>query len=238
MFDIIDRQRKAATMTSIIEDHVGRPLQDITLLNVGGSTGIIDDILSEHFKYVINIDIDKSAIEHAKSTFRRNNLTFQVGDACNLPYKDDAFDVIICSHVYEHVPFPERMMDEIFRCLAPGGICYFAASNRFRWNEPHYNLPLLSAIPRALAHRYIKLAGKADHYHELHYSYWGLRRLVSKFTAHDYTNRVIREPVKFGVDYMIAPGTFKSVIAELISSKLIWLSPGYIWLLEKPLHIP
>ena len=148
----------------------------------------------------------------------------KVGDAYNLHYSDNSFDVVVCSQVYEHVPSAEKMMEEIFRVLVPGGVCYFAGSNRFMWNEPHYNLPLLSAIPRPLAHLYIRLAKKADHYHELHYSYWGLKKLVKPFLVHDYTRAIIYNPHKYHVEYM----------ARLIASKLPWLSPGYIWLLEKP----
>jgi hypothetical protein len=132
------------------------------------------------------------------------------------------------------VPSPEKMMDEILRVLVPAGVCYFAASNRLMWNEPHYGLPLLSVIPRPLANIYVRLGKKADRYHELHYTYWGLKKLVRSFEVHDYTNTVIANPAKFHVDYMVKPGSIKAILAGLLASKFNWLSPGYIWLLEKP----
>jgi SAM-dependent methyltransferase len=82
-----------------------------------------------------------------------------VADALHLPFADDSLDVVICSHVYEHVPEPVQMFREIHRVLCMGGVCYFSAGNRLMWNEPHYNLPLLSVLPRPLAHLYIRLAG-------------------------------------------------------------------------------
>jgi 2-polyprenyl-3-methyl-5-hydroxy-6-metoxy-1,4-benzoquinol methylase len=234
MHDVVGRERKARTMVSILEDFIQKPLKELCLLNVGGSAGIIDNYLADYFKSVISIDIDELAIKQAKEIFSKENLDYQQGDAVNLQFEDNSFDVVVCSQVYEHVPSAEKMMAEISRVLVPGGICYFAASNRIMWNEPHYNLPLLSVIPRRLAHIYIRWAKKADYYHELHYSYWGLKKLVKSFYLHDYTEKVLHDPVKFGIDYMVKPGSAKATIAKIISSKFVWFSPGYIWLLEKP----
>jgi len=176
MYDMVGHERKAKTMVSVLEDYMQEPLNGLRLLNVGSSAGIIDNYLADYFKLVVSIDIDKLAIRHAEKNFKKGNLEFQLGDAVNLQFEDNSFDVVICSQVYEHVPSPEKMMEEIFRVLVPGGICYFSASNRFMWNEPHYNLPLLSVIPRPLAHLYIRLTKKANYYHELHYTYWGLKK--------------------------------------------------------------
>ena len=233
-YDELGRTRKAVTMIAVLEDYLKRPLNEFRLLNVGGSAGVIDNHLADHFRSVVSIDIDEPAIERAKGRFHKENLEFRVGDALNLDFADERFDVVICSQVYEHVPSAEAMMAEIHRVLVPGGVCYFAGSNRFMWNEPHYNLPLLSAIPRPLAHLYIRLAGKADHYHELHYSYWGLKRLVSAFVLRDYSTTIIHDPLKYHIDYMVPPGSAKAAIARFISRHLPWASPGYIWLLEKP----
>jgi ubiquinone/menaquinone biosynthesis C-methylase UbiE len=234
MFDVEGRQRKARTMVAVLGDFLARPLGELRLLNVGGSAGIIDNHLAGHFQAVVGVDIDVPAIVHADRSFRKHNLSFAAADALALPFPEGSFDAAVCSQVYEHVPDAQRMIDDIFRVLAPGGVCYFAASNRFRWEEPNYGLPLLSAIPRPLAHRYVRWFGRAERYHELHYSYWGLRRLVRRFRLHDYTRRMIQEPEKFGVDYMLPPSAVKTRVARLVAKFAHWLTPGYIWLLEKP----
>lgn len=42
-------------------------------------------------------------------------------DVTDLPFDDAAFDVIICSHVFEHVPDDASAMSEVRRVLAPTG---------------------------------------------------------------------------------------------------------------------
>jgi hypothetical protein len=42
-------------------------------------------------------------------------------DICSIPYPDDSFDVILCSHVLEHVPDDRKAMAELFRVMKPGG---------------------------------------------------------------------------------------------------------------------
>lgn len=234
MYDTEGRSRKARTMVAVLRDHLDADLDSLKALNVGGSAGIIDSCLAEHFGSVTGIDIDRDAIEHARCNFQRGNLHFAVGDALNLKYPDESFDVVICSHVYEHVPDARRMMEEIFRVLVPGGLCYFAAGNRLMWNEPHYGLPLLSVLPRPLAHLYVRLAGRGDHYHELHFTYWGLRRLVRNFRLHDLTRMLTDDPERYGVDYMLPPGSGKAALARAVARYAPWLVPSYIWLLEKP----
>mgnify|MGYP000951185984 CR=1 FL=1 len=42
-------------------------------------------------------------------------------DICNLPFKDNQYDVILCNHVLEHIPDDTKAMQELYRVLKPGG---------------------------------------------------------------------------------------------------------------------
>lgn len=39
-----------------------------------------------------------------------------------LPYKEGVFQVVLCSHVLEHIPEDQAAMREMHRVLAPGGM--------------------------------------------------------------------------------------------------------------------
>jgi SAM-dependent methyltransferase len=44
-----------------------------------------------------------------------------VADACDLPFEDNTFDTILSVEVLEHVATPQKMVDEMYRVLKPGG---------------------------------------------------------------------------------------------------------------------
>ena len=229
------RERKAKTILAVLHDFFNKkPLSSLSLLDVGSSTGIIDNYLADYFLKVTGIDIDKEAIQYAKKTFEKDNLRFIVDDLMDLGFPDNIFDVVVCTQIYEHVPDAQIMIKEIFRVLKPGGVCYFAAGNRMTIMEPHYRLPFLSIIPRTLAHMYMKISCKGDYYHEKHLALSGLLKLVSSFILHDYTKKIIVDPEKFHADYMLATDSSKHKIAKLMINHAYWLCPTYIWILEKP----
>ena len=49
-----------------------------------------------------------------------------VADAMALPFVDGSIDGIVCEYLLEHVPEPQRVVDEIVRVLRPGGEAYLA----------------------------------------------------------------------------------------------------------------
>jgi len=230
------RERKAKTILAVLQHFLGDSTSSsLSLLDVGSSTGIIDNYLTDYFLNVTGVDIDKEAIQFAQESFQKKNLKFILDDLMGLSFPDDTFDIIICTQIYEHVPNAQTMTREIFRVLKPGGICYFAAGNRMSLIEPHYKLPFLSILPRRFAHLYMKLSGKGNHYHEKHLTLPGLQKLVRSFTLHDYTKKIIADPEKFSAEYMLRPGSTKHKLAKFISNYAYWLCPTYIWILEKPI---
>ncbi len=226
------RHRKAETIVRVCRDYAG-DIGALHALDVGSSNGIIDDYLANFFGAVTGVDIDAPAMAHARETFDKANLRFLAGDAMSLDFGDDTFDAAVCTQIYEHVPDAATMFGEIFRVLKPGGFCYFAGNNRLMFMEPHYKLPFLSVVPRPLAHRYMRLAGKGEFYHEKHFTHWTLRRMCSDFDIIDYSTRVIAEPEKYAVEYMLPPGSVKWRLAHSVARVASWAAP-MIWILRKP----
>lgn len=233
-YDHENRRRKAATTLAVLEDFLGDTLQPLSVLVVGSSTGIIDHELAQHSSQVMGFDIDQPGINYANQTFIKDNLGFALCDAMQLACRNDQFDIVVCSHVYEHVPDATVLMREIFRALKPGGVCYFGAGNRLAIREPHHGLPFLSILPVPLAHLYMRLAGKGKFYYERHRTFWGLRRLVRDFAVTDYSCRIINDPQRFHAAYMLPPGSLKQRVARLLCRFAAWALPGYIWILKKP----
>ena len=58
-------------------------------------------------------------------------------DVSSMPYRDNCFDLVICNNVLEHIPIPERAVDEIYRCLRPEGYLFLVVPFLF----PLHDIP-------------------------------------------------------------------------------------------------
>lgn len=56
-----------------------------------------------------------------------------------LPFKPDVFDIIICTQVLEHVREPQRVLDELFRSLAQGGVICITAPQGWGVHQPPHD---------------------------------------------------------------------------------------------------
>jgi ubiquinone/menaquinone biosynthesis C-methylase UbiE len=237
MFDEAGRLRKARKTVAVLidaADRIGLEPARARVLDIGCSTGILSQHYSEAFHSVVGVDIDDGAIEWARANRAADNLEYRVGDSMDLPVADAAIEIVTCTHIYEHVPDAQRMVDEIFRVLRPGGLCYFAAENRLRPWDGHYDLPLVTVLPKPMADLMVRFAGRGEQRYETHLSVWGLRELVRRFEIMDYTAEVARDPERFEATEMIAPGSMKQRLALATLAVAYWAFPTYLWVLRKP----
>ena len=58
----------------------------------------------------------------------------------NLSLPPESFELVVCFEVLEHVSVPERVLDELARVLAPGGVLAVSTPNRDRYvpGNPHH----------------------------------------------------------------------------------------------------
>jgi len=227
------RNVKARKTLEVIRDYTPMPLNKLDVLEIGCHKGAISRILAPLFKNYHAVDIDKKAVEIGRKQFFPENLTYKHDNAEALSFPDAAFDVVICSHVYEHLPFPGSMIDETYRVLRSDGFCYFAAGNKLQIIEPHYRLPLLSWLPKKLANRYIQLMNKGGYYYENFRSFRDLKKLVRPFSIVDYTLKILKEPRKFAAEDMVREYSVKQKVAIGIYKYFVGLFPTYIWILKK-----
>jgi SAM-dependent methyltransferase len=85
----------------------------------------------------VGVDIDEATVAHAA---QRHGLDFRAGDVGALPFEDGSFDLVVSFETIEHVPEPERALDEFARVLAPDGLLVISTPNKLRYlveNEFH-----------------------------------------------------------------------------------------------------
>jgi 2-polyprenyl-3-methyl-5-hydroxy-6-metoxy-1,4-benzoquinol methylase len=190
MYENEVRVKKANKTILILKDYL-KSTSKLTLVDIGSSTGIMTNEYAKYFKTVIGVDLDEQAVIYANEKYGAENVRFISSPIEVVELPESSVDVVTCTQIYEHVPSETILLDSIYKLLKPGGICYFAASNRFKIIEPHYNLPFLSFLPKKVANVYIKIFTTHDEYYENLLSLRNLKILVSKFEVIDYTLKVI-----------------------------------------------
>ncbi|MEZ5010020.1 MAG: class I SAM-dependent methyltransferase [Chitinophagales bacterium] len=81
------------------------------VMDLGCKYGDISKIVAEKVKLIVGIDHDISALEIAKKENKADNLKFEYADAFDyLKSNDENFDVLILSHILEHLEKPEELL--------------------------------------------------------------------------------------------------------------------------------
>jgi SAM-dependent methyltransferase len=77
------------------------------VLDLGCHKGDMSVYLADKAKLVVGVDYDQSAINLAKEAYKKDNLTFICADAYEyLNSTDIKFDILILSHILEHLDDP------------------------------------------------------------------------------------------------------------------------------------
>jgi SAM-dependent methyltransferase len=97
---------------------------------------------------------------HDGAGFRAHypSIPYVQGDACALPFGDDAFDIVFSNAVIEHVGDRSRQERFVREALRVGRRVFLTTPNRWFPIEVHTRLPLVHWLPDPLAHRAYDLA--------------------------------------------------------------------------------
>lgn len=95
-------------------------------LEVGCGRGSISSYFAEHGWQTTLLDYSYTVVKIAQNIFK-NNLHkgfFVTGDANNLPFLSESFDVVLSIGLLEHFENPENIIKEQIRVLKPGGVIF------------------------------------------------------------------------------------------------------------------
>ncbi|MBQ8954857.1 MAG: class I SAM-dependent methyltransferase [Clostridia bacterium] len=97
-------------------------IKDLEVLEIATGPGLLARHVAPAAKRMIATDYSEGMIAQAKKGEPIANLRFEVADAMNLPYADDAFDAVLIANALHILPDPEKALREIDRVLRPGGL--------------------------------------------------------------------------------------------------------------------
>lgn len=100
------------------------------VLDLGCRDGALAAGLGIPSDRVIGVDIDTQSLARAAAQKR---LAPCVADLwAPLPFRAASFDLVLAGEVLEHLPFPDRVVDEIVRVLQPSGAFLGSVPNTYR----------------------------------------------------------------------------------------------------------
>ena len=127
-------------------------------------------------------------------------------DICNLPFKENEFDVILCNHVLEHIPDDTKAMQELYRILKPGGYGIFQIPQDLNRETTFEDDSITDPKERA------KIFGQYDHVRVYGRDYFDkLRSIGFQVEEVDYTQSLSEEAIS---KYCLAKGEIIPVVRK------------------------
>jgi ubiquinone/menaquinone biosynthesis C-methylase UbiE len=93
-------------------------------LDVAAGTGHAARVLAPRVRCAVALDATAAMLAEGKAAADRDglhNVVFLRGDACELPFPDASFDVVVSRYAIHHFERPEVPVAEMVRCLRGGG---------------------------------------------------------------------------------------------------------------------
>ena len=160
--------------------HIGAAMMQPVGLAIGIDT-CIEDLQSAE---------DRMELHRRLDTISGEGWAFACADALQIPFQDEAFDIVICSEVLEHIPDHEGAVKEALRVLRTGGIlvvsvprywpekiCWRLSRDYATIDGGHIRIYRRKNLLDLLTANRTRVIG--GHYaHSLHSPYWWLKCLV------------------------------------------------------------
>lgn len=118
----------------VLDAGCGDGINLVGLLGIGDRLGLALQL----------VGVDYNPVRLARAATLDPRISLQAASLYQLPFTTGAFDVILCSHVIEHVPDLPLVLSELRRVLRPGGLLIVGVPNegcataqlRNHWIQP------------------------------------------------------------------------------------------------------
>jgi SAM-dependent methyltransferase len=106
---------------------------DAAILDAGCGTGEISERLARMFDraQLVGVDVIDAHLERARRRCAEfgGRTRFEHRSIFELGFADDTFDLVVCRHVLQAIPHPERVIAELARVTRPGGWLHLIAED-------------------------------------------------------------------------------------------------------------
>jgi len=227
--DEASRTRKAEAIAAMLTAE--RPLRGARILDNGCGSGYIAHELAKR----VGPNGSVTAVDRMDHRLISTGFEFIQTDGGALPFPSGAFDIVVSNHVLEHVGQPAEQLaylTEIERVLAPDGLLYLAAPNKYRLVEAHVGLPFVSWLPPRAADRVVRLARRGEWYDVVPVSRSQLHSLLTRagFTVVDMTAEVAKRQLRA----LPSPVSAVAAVPGPLLDGALAVVPTFIVLARKP----
>lgn len=122
---VVDFAKAAEKLCRLVCD-AGGVKDGLRILDCGCGFGGTIASLNERFSHLqmVGLNIDGRQLARARQEvipMNHNQIEFIEGDACQLPFEDNSFDIVLAVECIFHFPDRDRFFQEARRVLRPGG---------------------------------------------------------------------------------------------------------------------
>jgi ubiquinone/menaquinone biosynthesis C-methylase UbiE len=105
------------------------PRQMDNFVDIAGGYGRLANEYLPRAKVATLFDYSETELAQAKEIYG-NQLKTKSGDIYSLPFKDNTFDALLMVRATHHFKDMQKVMDELYRVLKPGGVAVIEVANK------------------------------------------------------------------------------------------------------------
>lgn len=116
--NIMNQYEVTKRMKVVFDELLPKSLKDKGILDAGCGTGLFSAEAVKRGGKVTSLDLGEKLL---KEVSKKCKSKLVVGSVTDIPFKDNSFDIVICTEVIEHTDDPIKAISELCRVVKPGG---------------------------------------------------------------------------------------------------------------------